>query len=118
MPRSRLPNRRRSLTSTILWPVDSGALVDLSVGFDADILPREVFCRSRKTDSDVDYTADDAAVLVSLCLQSGYSLGEIAHSLGRTSDGKPASIIGALVEAAIGIDRELRVRLVANEARS
>ena len=108
MTRERLPPRRPSVTVTGTWPHDDGVRLDISISFGSDGKPREIFARARRPDSDLDAVADDGAVLASMLLQHGASLEEIAHSLGRSSEGRPTSVIGAIVDVARKIEAELR----------
>lgn len=96
--RERLPARRHSATIGVEW---RSRQVNVSVGFSPAGAPLEAFARAGKPDSDLDTTADDIAVLLSLLLQHGANLQAIAHSLGRLPDGTPASITGAIVAAAL-----------------
>jgi hypothetical protein len=43
--------------------------------------------------------ARDAAITISLAIQHGCSIDTLSRALTRDHDGKPASIIGAVVEA-------------------
>lgn len=58
----------------------------------------EVFINSSKIDSDVDLTARDAAILISIALQYGIPVDELAKSMGRNPDGLPSSPIGAILD--------------------
>src|ERR1700677_1180789 len=55
------------------------------------VLPREIFLNSAKIDSDHDMAARDAAIMVSVALQYGVPLAELAHALGRDPDGEASS---------------------------
>ncbi len=64
-----------------------------------DLQPREIFLNAKKPDSDIDKAARDAAVLVSIALQYGVPLEELASApLSRNPDGKASSPIGALLD--------------------
>jgi hypothetical protein len=63
-----------------------------------DVSPREVFLGAEKPDSAVDLAARDGAVLVSIALQYGVGLGELARSLSRNLDGSAGSPIAALLD--------------------
>jgi len=65
----------------------------------------EVFLNSSKIDSDVDLTARDAAILISIALQYGITPHEMAHSMGRNSDGAPSSPIGAILDILAEMER-------------
>ena len=102
--RERLPDRRPSATGSALWGERE---IHVTVGFADDLRVLEIFARdSGKHDSDRDRTADDAAVCISLALQSGCTLSSLAKSTGRLPDGSPSSIIGAVLDAAITLEKE------------
>jgi hypothetical protein len=46
----------------------------------------------------LDAFAADAAILLSLLLQHGATLGEIGHALRRSPNGTPASLIGVVID--------------------
>jgi hypothetical protein len=104
--RSRLPNRRASLTATAAWPTNGSNFVHVSVGFAPDGAIAEVFARAARPESGIDLVADDAGVLVSLLLQHGVRLRDITHSLGRLPDGNPASVVALVADTALKIERE------------
>lgn len=54
----------------------------------------EVFLNGQKVNSPVDVLASDGAILMSLLIQYGHPIEEIAQSLKRNPDGSPASILG------------------------
>ena len=58
----------------------------------------EVFVNASKVDSDVDLTARDAAIVISIALQYGVPISTLAHSTGRNRDGSASSPIGALLD--------------------
>jgi hypothetical protein len=68
-------------------------------GFYADDTPGEVFIDGGKTGQDIQSTARDAAVVLSLALQHGVPVEVIAHAVTRDSTGAAASILGAIVDA-------------------
>ena len=94
-PRQRLPNRRENETVDLMF---EGQRYHVTVGFDLDGRPREVFCHGGKVGSGMDLILDDACVALSLLLQYGVEPQDLAHSMGRLGDGAAASIIGALVD--------------------
>jgi hypothetical protein len=57
----------------------------------------EVFINSSKIDSDVDLTMRDAAILISVALQYGIPVEELAKSMGQNPDGQASSPIGAIL---------------------
>ncbi len=94
MTRRRLPNRRRSVTSTL---THGNITYSVSIGFDDQARPKELFARAVKPDSDADLVADDVGVLISLALQYGVDPRQLAHSVAR-HDGAPTSIVGRLID--------------------
>ena len=71
----------------------------VTVGFYADGTPGEVFIDGGKTGQDIQSTARDAAVLLSLAMQHGIPIEAIKQAVTRNSDGEAASILGAIVDA-------------------
>lgn len=76
-----------------------GHVFRIQVGFypGGDIIG-EVFINAEKNDSAIDAIAGDIAILLSLLLQHGATLGTIGHALRRNPNGSRASLIGALVD--------------------
>jgi hypothetical protein len=97
MSRVRLPDRRPSLTTELLYENNSYAV---TFGFDlANNRIGEVFTHGAKIGSGMDRILDDACVALSLLLQHGFNPAALAASMGRFGDGTtPASIIGALAD--------------------
>ena len=111
MTRTRLPNRRPSVTRELEF---AGKTYLVSAGFDDALELHEVFISGAKTGQDVMNIIEDASVVVSLALQYGATPAAIARSMGRVpsgpispadldrSDGQadrvPASIIGAVAD--------------------
>jgi hypothetical protein len=94
--RTRLPNRRRVVTHD----VEMGAVAyRASIGFDAGSKPREIFLSSGKPGSHVDALLGDAAVAISVALQSGVSASAMSASIGRTGEPpEPVSAIGSALQ--------------------
>ena len=69
------------------------------------LVPSEVFLNSAKIDSDHDMAARDAAIMVSVALQYGVPLAELAHALGRDPDGAASSPIGKLLDILLGKEK-------------
>jgi len=107
--RRRLPNRRQGINRTLEW---KGQTFDICIGFDHAGEAREVFVNDAgKTGSDVKAILDDAAVLISLCLQSGIDAVALYKSLGReshTATGEPSddpsSLLGEIVATVINTE--------------
>ena len=91
MPRERLADRRRSENFEFRF----GTLpIYASVGYDSGQQVREVFLSTRKVGNGFDSACRDIAVLMSLLLQYGCPVDEIAHSLTREENGDPAGVAG------------------------
>ena len=101
MTRIPLPNRRAGET----FEVRHGQLSFwITVGFLQDGAPMEVFAsmKGRKTSplsSDVEAIARDAGILISIALQFGASLSLLREAATREESGKPASLLGAILDA-------------------
>ncbi len=99
MSRERLPSRRRQVTDVLRYPSANGRRIHLSAGFSPDGRLLECFARGGSiVGQDLDFLLDDIAVIVSRCLQHGDRLSHIAAGLGRTREGKPTSIVAAIVD--------------------
>jgi ribonucleoside-diphosphate reductase alpha chain len=96
MPRNRLLNRRRSESRDI---AHNGHKLTLTVGFYDDGRVGECFVASPKIGSELEATARDGAILISLLLQNQVAIADINHSLAVNPDGSPGSIIGTVVKA-------------------
>lgn len=131
MTRTRLPNRRPSVTREIEFGDRRFAV---TAGFEVSdggrlVTPREVFASGAssgdaKEGQDLINIINDASVLASLLLQYGAPPEELAKSMGRLpsapvmpadldrSDGgaparEPASIIGAIVDLLVELEAEI-----------
>lgn len=95
-----LPQRRPTITFEAEH-VASGkpTTFDVSVGyFDDGERPAEVFISGTKAGSEVEATARDGAVLLSIALQFGVPLDVMRGAITRDENGVPSSIIGAVVD--------------------
>ena len=91
-----LPQRRAAETFNMrFW----NQLFTVTIGFYADGTPGEVFIDGGKTGQDIQSTARDAAVVLSLALQHGVPPNTIRHAVTRGASAEPASILGAIVDA-------------------
>lgn len=106
--RNRLHNRRPGARDCFFWPPTDGRRIHTTAGFDAAWSIKETFlCGSgMRTGSDGANLLADISVLISLLLQHGASLDQIAHSLGRDEADKPASMVGAAVDTLKRIQTE------------
>src|SRR5438132_9258661 len=83
--RRRLPNRRRSLTETIRFCRSNGEAAEYSAtaGFDELGRPKEVFLSGARDGSDMAAVLADAAIIISIALQSGISARALGVSVSR-----------------------------------
>jgi len=94
--RRTLPQRRAAETFKMrFW----NQPFTVTVGFYADGTPGEVFIDGGKTGQDIQSTARDAAVVLSLAMQHGTPIETIRHAVTRSGAGEAASILGAVVDA-------------------
>lgn len=99
--RQSLPQRRASETFNLrFW----NQAFSVTVGFYPDGSAGEVFIDGGKTGQDVQSTARDAAVVLSLALQHGMPIETIRHAVTRNGAGQPASILGAIVDVLPTLD--------------
>lgn len=93
--RNLLPSRRAAETFDI---EHRGHKATVTVGrYDTGKIG-EVFITTRHTGSDLESTARDAAVLISIALQHGVPVEVLAHAVTRNGDGSPATILGAVLD--------------------
>ena len=93
--RRTLPQRRPAETFD-LWFWNQSFSV--TIGFYPSGEVGEVFIDGGKTGQDVQSTARDAAVVLSLALQHGTPIEAIRHAVTRNGSGEAASILGATVD--------------------
>lgn len=104
MTRVRLPDRRPSVTLEL---EHDGFRCTLSSSTYADGRIGEVFVAGLKSGSAIEALVTDAAVLVSHLLQHGITSADLAASIGRLGDHRPASLIGAVVDRLLDVEAEL-----------
>ncbi len=98
MPRTKLPTRRPQI---VLDVEHGGSTFTVGMGYFPDGGLGEIFVSTDKSGSDRDALLNDAAILVSRCLQFGDTLEGLAQSIGRHGDKTtPASALGAILDAA------------------
>jgi hypothetical protein len=90
-----LPRRRAAETFNLRFWNQS---FSVTIGFYPDGTPGEVFIDGGKTGQDIQSTARDAAVVISLALQHGVPVADLRHAVTRDSSGAAASILGAIVD--------------------
>lgn len=102
--RRKLPPRRQNETHEI---EHRGHAFTITIGFDDDGSPLEVFAGSAKIGTDIAHLVADACVLISVALQYGCPPGDLPKSLGRVPDlyateenaTTPASVVGVIADA-------------------
>jgi hypothetical protein len=95
--RHTLPPRRRAETFNLEW----GGLdrrFAITAGYYSNGAVGEVFITGGKSGQEVEAIARDGAVLLSLALQYGADLANLASAVTRDGTGAPSSIIGAVVD--------------------
>lgn len=101
--RTRLENRRQGLTIDVSDPNPNIQLrYEVMVGFDGGISPgevREVFVSCNKTTTAMDIAGRDIGTLISIALQCGARVEELAGAVCRDDQGKPQGIAGAVLDA-------------------
>ena len=104
MSRTRLLNRRPQISTEIVF---GGQLWTLSCGFDDGGKVRELFLFTTLGGSDIEALVDDAAIMISLLLQHGLSIRDLARHLGRQgidATAPAASLLGLAVITAAKIE--------------
>lgn len=107
MTRIPLPNKRLHIVERI---DHAGVHYHVGYGFDSDGCVREVFADARKTGSDTQATLSDACIMLSLLLQHGMSIADIAAALGENraegaSSGDCASVLGIISRAGVALEQ-------------
>jgi hypothetical protein len=60
----------------------------------------EIFCNVKKPGSAFNAAVQDGCILISIMLQAGFPVAYLRERMGRESGDAPASILGALLDAA------------------
>lgn len=122
--RRRLPDRRPAISHPITFHRSDGTewKVEATIGFyprDGEPYaagdPGEIFLFGPKDGTDMSALCGDASVLISIALQHGAPIEVLAEAISRYPvevDGppvKPASIIGAALDAILAVKRETNV---------
>jgi hypothetical protein len=97
MPRELLPNRRTAETFKLRFGDQRGAY-HVTCGYYADGRLGELFISTNKIGSAADAVARDCAIVTSIALQYGAPLDVIGRALTREGNGKPSTVIGAVVD--------------------
>jgi hypothetical protein len=93
--RQRLPNRRSSETFDLEF---AGLKYKVTVSRSPDGSPCEAFVSNHKAGNASDVAARDAGILLSLCLQHGCPVEDIARALSRNSDGSASGVMAAVLD--------------------
>lgn len=100
--REPLPDRHPSVTVAFPYRLPGGKVISASgtLGFYdmAGARLGEIFVNAGKVDSGLDVNARDATVLVSLALQSGYTIADLRPKMIRDSEGRAEGLIGQLLD--------------------
>jgi hypothetical protein len=96
MSRVRLDDRRPSITRAILVDMDGGQQIKIliTIGFDKQEKPREVFCADFKAGTSMHAIVMDACILFSRLLQHGDTPDKLESSMCE-----PHSLLGAIAAA-------------------
>lgn len=104
MPREVLPARRELLTERMEV---SGQAFLVSVGFYPDGRPGEVFIAAPKgSQTYAAVQGSDAAVAISIALQYGVPMEVLRDAFLREEDGRPAGILGMVVDLVLALQKE------------
>lgn len=96
MVRTKLETRRISMNRPVHFHAENGKEVKMliTIGFDQQYRPKEVFCASFKAGTVMNAVVSDACILLSRLLQHGDDPTELAESMSS-----PPSMIGAIAVA-------------------
>jgi hypothetical protein len=96
----------------MVYVMNGGQELKMQVTFGLDQLGhvKEVFGRASKTGTDLQGLISDGCIAVSLLLQHGMSIEEVAVALGENrpegeKSGPPASPLGAIARAGVEVER-------------
>lgn len=108
MNRETLPDRRRSVTTRVRWQTDTGdRTLMIGAGFYGDGRLSECwYSDGLRTGSDMLATVQDACRVLSIALQHGVPLTDLAHTLGMDEKGRPSSVIGVVVQSLVQGERD------------
>ena len=96
--RERLPNRRYAETFDLRHGDERPTTYRITVGYFAPGRPAEVFVTAPHVGSSQEAVARDGAILLSLAMQFGIPLDVVAGAITREQDGRPSTIIGAVID--------------------
>lgn len=105
MTREVLPQRRPAVTFNFKFGATRGPHV-CTLGFYDDGRIGEAFVDSGKSGEQIEAIASDGAVLLSIAIQHQVDPTAFAKAMARDANGAPQTIIGAMVDALIGVLQE------------
>jgi hypothetical protein len=94
--RELLPTRRQNWTE--VFDDSNGIRMMLTVGLKPNGDIGEIFLNAGRSNSALDVLLSDAAIIVSIALQYGVPLRQLAHGIKRDARGVAASPIGAAID--------------------
>jgi hypothetical protein len=108
MTREMLNPRRQNITMSLCFPF-GGTETEFAVtyGFDKYGRAKEAFCMPFKTGTDLQALLHHAFIAISVGLQHGVSMAELARVLGEDEAGPPRSIIGAVVRTGAFLEADM-----------
>lgn len=113
MGRAPLQNRRASVVEDVLYTSAGGNDQRFTVrfGFDQNNRIKECFCNSLKSGTDLNGLINDSCIAISLLLQHGMSMADLAEAFGENraegqSNGPPSSPLGAVARAGAKIEAD------------
>jgi hypothetical protein len=107
--REKLPARRDTLTLPLRFTSGDGNVIALyvSFGLDDQRRVREAFCKAFKVGSDQQALVHDALIVMSVALQCGQSMSDLARVLGADHlDKPPRSFISLIARVGARLDAE------------
>jgi hypothetical protein len=91
-----LPSRRAN--ETLSFETRDGIAVLVTVGFAPDGRIAEIFLNADRANSMLDALLSDAAIIVSIALQHGCTVRQLAHAVKRDARGLASSVLGAVLD--------------------
>jgi len=106
MTREKLPDRREALNFKVVHPGTEDhhkpTWYDVALGFPpGGASPKEVFISCNKLTTNLDVAGRDVATLISIALQHGAAVEELAAAMTRDDVGKPQGAAGAVLDAVL-----------------
>jgi hypothetical protein len=108
MNRARLPTRREGLVINVPHPGtemhEKPTIYDVTIGFPNGIAngaPREIFIGCNKLTTALAIAGLEVATLISIALQHGASIAELAAAMPRDDASKPQGAAGAVLDAVL-----------------